>query len=238
MIVIKNTEFFKKAIETISSFVPEGNMRFSEKGIYFKAVDPSQVVLVDYFIDKKIFDEYDLEPNFVGIDLVELNKIIQRILPKDKLIISLSDAELKIKLDSDLKRSFRLPLIDVSGEEAKTPDIKYDSKISISSVSLKEILRDAKLFGSSVILKIIDEKFFLEARGSQGTMDSEATSVSKIESSKNIHSKFSLSFFQTIINGADISEKILLELKNDSPMRVSYNIGQSKITFYLAHMLL
>ncbi len=238
MIVLKNVDFFKKALEAISSFVPEGNLRFSDKGIYFKAVDPSQVVLVDYFIDKKLFDDYTIEPNFVGIDMVELNKILQRTLLKDKLTIDLSDAELKIKLESDLKRSFRLPLIDVGGEEAKTPEIKYDSKIIIGSISLKEMLRDAKLFGSSVILKINNGKFFVEARGSQGTMDSEATSVSKIVSSNNIHSKFSLNFFQTIIKECDSSEKILLELKNDSPIRVSFNIGQSKITFYLAHMIL
>lgn len=238
MIVLKNTEFFKKALEAISSFIPEGNIRFSEKGIYFKAVDPSQVVLVDYFIDKKLFDEYLIEPNFVGVDLVELNKILQRALPKDKLIIDLSDAELKLKFESDLKRSFRLPLIDVNGEEAKTPEIKYDSKIIIGSTSLKEMLRDASLFGSSIILKINNGAFFVEARGSQGTMNSEATSVSKIESSKDIHSKFSLNFLQTIIKEADFAEKITLELKNDSPIKVSYNIGNSKITFYLAHMIL
>lgn len=238
MIILKNTDFFKKALEAISSFIPEGNIRFSEKGIYFKAVDPSQVVLVDYFIDKKLFDEYDIEPNFVGVDLVELNKIVQRTMPKDKLTIELSDAELKIRLESDLKRSFRLPLIDISGEEAKIPSIVYDSKIIIGAVSLKEMLRDANLFGSSVILKVREGKFFVEARGSQGTMDSEATIVSKIESNKDIHSKFSLSFFQTIVKEADQSQKIVLELKNDSPIRVSYNIGNSKITFYLAHMIL
>ncbi|MDD4251405.1 MAG: hypothetical protein PHX27_04405 [Candidatus ainarchaeum sp.] len=238
MIVLKNVDFFKKALEAISSFIPEGNVRFSDKGIFFKAVDPSQVVLVDYFIDKKLFDEYSIEPNFVGIDMVELNKILQRVLLKDKLTLDLSDAELKIKFESDLKRSFRLPLIDVGTEEAKIPVVKYDSKIVIGSVSLKEIMRDAKLFGSSVVLKINNGKFFIEARGPQGTMDSEATGVSKIESASDIHSKFSLNFFQTIINEADASEKITLELKNDSPMRVSFNIGQSKIVFYLAHMLL
>jgi proliferating cell nuclear antigen len=238
MIVLKNVDFFKKALEAISSFIPEGNIRFSDKGIYFKAVDPSQVVLVDYFIDKKLFDDYSIEPNFVGVDLVELNKIIQRTLPKDKLTIDLTDSELKIRLESDLKRSFRLPLIDVNGDEAKTPDVKYDSKIIIGSVSLKEMLRDANLFGSSVIIKIKNGKFSVEARGPQGTMDSEATSVSKIDSLKDIHTKFSLSFFQTILKEADSAEKIVLELKNDSPIRVSFNIGQSKIVFYLAHMIL
>jgi proliferating cell nuclear antigen len=238
MIELKKMEFLKNALEAISAFIPEGNFRFSDDGVYFKAIDPSQVLLVDYFIDKKLFDKYDIETNFVGIDLIEFNKILQRAMPQDKLSIDLIDSEMKIKLESELKRSFRLPLIDVSEGEIKAPEVKYDAKIIIGSVSLKEMLRDAALFGSSVVLKLKDRKFFVEARGSQGTMDSEATSVSKIEASANVTCKFSLNFLHNIIKEADQGTKVTIELKPDSPMKVSYNIGESKITFYLAHMIL
>jgi len=47
MIELKKTDFFGRALEAISSFIPEGNFRFSDKGVSFKAIDPSQVVLVD-----------------------------------------------------------------------------------------------------------------------------------------------------------------------------------------------
>ncbi len=238
MIEMKNSSFFKNAVEALSAFIPEGNFRFSEKGIYFRAVDPSQVVLVDYFVDKKLFDKYEVEPNFVGIDLVEFNKLLQRSLPNDKVLINLLDSELQIKLESDLKRSFKLPLIDVSEDEAKIPQISYETKIVIGAVSLKEMLKDAGLFSSSVVLKLKGQKFSIEAKGASGVMDSEATSVSKIESQKDVTAKFSLNFLQNIIKEADPSEKIEIFLKSDSPMKVSYNIGQSRITFYLAHMIL
>ena len=91
MIESRQSDFFRSAVESISSFVPEGNFRFSDKGVFFKSIDPSQVVLVDFFVDKKYFDKYAIEPNFVGVDLVELNKILQRALPSDKLILSISD---------------------------------------------------------------------------------------------------------------------------------------------------
>jgi len=238
MIELKNSAFFRNALEAISAFIPEGNFRFSEDGVYFKAIDPSQVVLVDYFIDKKLFDKYDVEPNFVGIDIVEMNKILQRAMPQDKLSIDLSDSELRIKLESELKRSFRLPLIDVSEEEVKIPDIKYSTKIIVGSNSLKEVLRDAALFGSSVVLKIKNGAFVIEARGSQGTMESEAKNVSEVESNGDVTAKFSLNFLQNIVKEADPAKKINIGLKSDSPMKVSFEMGQSKITFFLAHMIL
>lgn len=238
MIELKQVDFFKSAVESISSFIPEGNFRFSDKGIFFKAIDPSQVVLVDYFVDKKCFDKYLVEPNYVGVDVVELNRILQRSLAGDKLFLDVSDAELKIRLESDMKRSFRLPLIDVSGEEPKSPPIEYEAKIEISAQSFKEVLKDAGLFGTSVILKVTDGKFFVEAKGSQGVMEAEATKISTIASKKEITAKFSLNFLQSIVKQADNEKMILIELKNDSAMRVSYAIGPSRIVFYLAHMIL
>lgn len=99
MIELNKVDFWKRAIEAISVFIPEGNFRFSDNGIYFKAIDPSQIVLVDYFIDKKSFDKYDIEPNFVGIDLVEFNKLMQRCMSNDKLSMDVNDAEMKVKLE-------------------------------------------------------------------------------------------------------------------------------------------
>ncbi|MEI7961055.1 MAG: proliferating cell nuclear antigen (pcna) [archaeon] len=238
MLELRQATFFKIAVESIASFIPEGNFRFSDKGISFKAIDPSQVVLVDYFVDKKHFDKYVIEPNFVGVDLVELNKILQRAMPDDKMLLDVSDAEMKIRFESDMKRSFRLPLIDVSDDDVKIPSIEYEAKIDISAASFKEVLKDASLFGSSIVLKATDGKFFIEAKGSQGVMESEATKVSHVSSKKEITAKFSLNFLQNIVRQAENEKQLTIELKNDAAMRVSYLIGPGKIVFYLAHMIL
>jgi proliferating cell nuclear antigen len=238
MIELKSTDFFGRALEAISSFIPEGNFRFAEKGVSFKAIDPSQVVLVDYFVDKKVFDKYDIEPNYVGVDIVEFNKIIQRINNNDKLSMDVLDAEMKIVFESDLKRNFRLPLIDVSEEEAKIPQIEYETKIEIKAASLKEMLKDAALFGSSVVVRVKDKGFFIEARGSQGTMDSESGKMAKVNGKDDVTAKFSLNFFQNIVKEANNDKDITIELRSDSPMKVSFSIGESNIVFYLAHMIL
>ncbi len=238
MLELKNSFFLKSAVESISSFIPEGNFRFSDKGVSLRAIDPSQVVLVDYFVDKKNFDKYVIEPSFVGLDVVELNSILQRAMPNDKLLIDVSDAELKVRFESELKRYFRLPLIDVSEGEIKVPAIEYEAKVDILALSFKEILKDASLFGSSVVLKVSDGKFFIEAKGASGVMESEATRVSTISTKKEITAKFSLNFLQNIARQADNEKHISIELKNDAAMKVSYSIGPGKIVFYLAHMIL
>ena len=164
-IELKNVDLWRRSIDAIASFISEGNFRFNEKGISFKAVDPSQIVLVDYIMDKGAFEKFDIEPTYIGVDLVELNKIMQRSLPNDKLTMEVSDSELSLKLEGDMLRSFRLPLIEVSEEDINIPQPKFDAKVEIAGRIIKEALKDASLFGSSVVLRIKGSQFTIEARG-------------------------------------------------------------------------
>lgn len=240
MIELKRVSVFQKAVNAISSFISEGNFRFSSNGLSFKAMDPSQIVLVNFAVEKGVFEKYDIEPTFVGIDLVELNKIMQRTFPSDKLVLDLSDSELLVKLEGELDRSFKLPLIDVSEEEINIPVTKFDAKVSINARILKEALKDASLFGSSVVLRVKGNQFFIEARGHQGTLKTITRETANIvsKSSDEIVSKYSLNFLQNIVREAENEKNIVLEFKNDSPMKVSYKLGDSDIQFHLAHMIL
>lgn len=240
MIGLKKVGLWKRSVDAISSFVSEGNFRFSDSGIYFKAIDPGQIVLVNYEMAKSVFDKYDIEPTFVGVDLAELSKIMSRALPNDRLFMDITDSDLIIKLEGDLTRSFRLPLIDVGEEEINIPQSKYDAKIQIKGRILKEALKDASLFGSSIVLKVKQNQFFAEARGSGGSLNisSKNTKGISVSSSKEVVAKYSLNYLINMVKEADSDKNVTMELKTDNPLRVAYKIGDSEIQFYLAHMIL
>ncbi|MBN1941596.1 MAG: hypothetical protein JW772_05435 [Candidatus Diapherotrites archaeon] len=231
---------FKKAIDAISSFISEGNIHFSDSGIFFKAIDPSQVVFVEFDFPKKLFEKYDIEPTLVGLDLVELSKIMARAMPEDKLIMDVTDSELKLTLDGEILRKFSLPLLDINEEEINIPETTYSSKVEINSRVFREMLKDAALFGSSIVFKIKGTNFIIESQGSTGTLN---TSIKQartaiVKSNAEVTSKYSLNFLQNIVKEADSDKKILMELKSDSAMGVSYSLGPSNIQFRLAHMIL
>ena len=240
MIELKNVGMWQKSIGAISTFISEGNFRFSDSGVSFRATDPSQVVMVDFSVSKDAFDKYELEPTFVGIDLVELNKIVSRTLPSDKMLMNLNDSEMQIRLEGDLCRAFRLPLIDVSEVDVKPPKTSFDATVEISACILKEALKDALLFGSSVVFRVNDGQFLIEARGPQGTLKTVAkqTKHVTVKSSAEVVSKYSLNFLQNIVREANPEQKIVLELKSDAPMKVSYKIEAAQMQFHLAHMIL
>ena len=240
MIKISKVVPFQSAIRAIANFISEGNFRFNEKGLSFRAIDPSQIVLVSYHADKSFFEEFDVEPNLVGLDIDELNKVVKRASSSDKLELDLEDSYLRITIKGSLIRNFRLPLIDVLEDEPEVPEQDYDASVEIEARVLQEALKDASLFGSSVIFRIENSRLFIEARGSQGTLKTEAKQgeLVKIKSKADVVSKYSLNFLENIVREAEPGNRILLELKNEAPMRISYNIGPANIQFHLAHMIL
>src|SRR3989344_3290761 len=240
MIELKKADSLRKSISAISSFISEGNLRFNGEGLHLRAIDHSQIVLVNFRMETDAFDKFEIEPSFVGVDLTELNKIISRGQLNDKLQISLSDSELKLQLTGDLERKFNLPLIDVREEEINLPKHTYEATVDISARLLKESLKDASLFGSSVVLKTKGDRFLIEAKGSHGTLNADSKDAKgiKVKSTKDVTAKFSLNFLHNIVKESEGDEKITLHLKNDAPMKIYYEIGKCKLEFFIAHMII
>ncbi|PIU21805.1 MAG: hypothetical protein COT15_00455 [Candidatus Diapherotrites archaeon CG08_land_8_20_14_0_20_34_12] len=239
MIVLENTKQLQTAIKSISNFISEGNFRFNDKGIALRAIDPSQIVLVNYFAPKGIFKKFSVEPSLIGINIEDFDKIMRRVFSNDVLELSLEDSCLNIRFVGELDRTFKLSLIELNEEEASLPEVAFNAKITIKARILQETLKDASLFGSSIVLKIKDNVLTMEARGQQGTLK---TLIKKecaaVDSKEEINNKYSLSFFENLIKEADPESDIKLELKNEAPMKISYKIADSEIQFYLAHMIL
>jgi len=240
MIELKNVDGWRRSIGAIATFISEGNFRFNENGVHLRAIDSSQIVLVDFLMNKNSFSHYEIEPNFVGIDLVELNKIVARSLPGERLKMDLSDSEMHIQLVGGFEKSFKLPLIETSDDEISLPTHSYDCTIEINARIFKEALKDASIFGSAVVLKVKNKQFLIEAKGSHGNLSSVSkdSKLIKVIGQKDITAKFSLNFLQNIVKEANGEDKIKLELKSDSPMKISYKINNNEIRFFLAHMLL
>jgi DNA polymerase III sliding clamp (beta) subunit (PCNA family) len=230
----------QRAVSSIAAFVSEGNVRFNAQGVFFRETDPSQIVLADFFIPRGFFSKFSVEPAFVGIDLGELNRILSRSQPNDLLRMDLRDSELVLELEGDLSRKFFLPLIDVAREEPSLPSPKFEAVVQVNARVLKEALKDAALFGNSVVLKVKDGAFLVESRGNQGVLQATASqaSVVSVKQSAEAVGKFNLTYLQNILKEAENDKRITLELRTDSPAKVSFVIADLPIQFYLAHMIL
>lgn len=72
-----------------------------EEGIRLKAMDPSHVMLVDFFIPKSAFEEFVVEKEtLLFIHLEKVSKILRRASRSDKLMLESDGTRLSIGLIS------------------------------------------------------------------------------------------------------------------------------------------
>lgn len=241
MIKLKNARVFQSAVSGISSFIAEGNFRFNDSGLAFKALDPSQVVLADLKLPKELFEKFDVEPSLIGLNLQELNKVLKRVDNNSALEMNLLDSTLSLKIKSEFEKTFSLPLLDLNEEETNEPKISnFDAEIEINAKVFQEALKDASLFGTTVVLTVKEGTFLIETSSNNGSfnINSKEHKNLKIKSKKSVTSKFSLSFLESIVREANPDSIISLKLKSESPMKIHYEISKATFDFYLAHMIL
>jgi len=90
--VISDTKAWKNSIDAIAALIDEGTLQIDEKGIKLRAMDPSQIALVDLELPSSSFEEYKVEkPVNIGIDFTELSKITKRSRAEDKIELSFVD---------------------------------------------------------------------------------------------------------------------------------------------------
>jgi proliferating cell nuclear antigen len=238
MISTKNTNLLTKSLETITPLIQETNVRFKDEGIYIKAIDKTQILLVDFFMSKKAFDTYAVEPSLVGLNILELKNMLSRSFGEDKLQLNLKDQGLDVYLLGKIERKFYLSFLDISEQNINLPEIRYEVEFNIAAGLLKEILTDINLVASTIIFKINDGKLIIEATGEKGNIKTTLPEI-KVKSKKNFSAKFSLSFLRNIVKSMDNDKVLLIKLAEDVPIYIEYTLSKDCIIkFYLSSMLI
>src|SRR3989338_3801559 len=95
--VISDVSLLRDAIDTISQLIGEGVFKADSEGIAFNATDRAIVAVVDFRLDKSIFEGYEVSGTVkMGVNIDNLLQILRRAGGADKLELSLSDDESKL----------------------------------------------------------------------------------------------------------------------------------------------
>ena len=239
-LVLKGADVFKKSIEAISVLIDEAELVVSANGLELKATDPSQISMVDFSLPKKAFSKFEAVDSRLGLDLDYLNQVLSRSQAGDELVLSLDEkkAFLVVSFKGNAERSFQVPLIDVSSSAVPSPRIEFDAELIISAAFLQSAFKDAALISSHVVLGCSEDKFFVKANSSKGNLNEEVKqnkiSLSELRVKRECRSMFPLDYLQDMLKVASSDTKVDLFLKSNAPVKVSYQIGEASISYFLA----
>lgn len=239
--VLEKAGDFQKSVNAISALIDEAEFVVNENGLALKAADPSQVAMVDFFVDKKAFKEFDAkEETKIGLDLDYLNQVMGRAKPTDELTLEISDNYLKARFRGASNRSFDMPLLDLSTTvgELPNPQITETQTASIKASILLDGFKDASLVSSHASIGAEENAFAIKTNSSKGEFDLKIEKDNKnlLEASSTEEglSMFPLDYLQDILKGTYGNTVVGLRMKKDSPIEITYSIGAAELKYFLA----
>lgn len=234
--VVNDTKSWRNSIDAIAALIDEGTFQVDDSGIKLRAMDPSQIALVDFILPGKGFEKFEVQkPVNIGIDLIELSKITKRSKPEDKIEISFDGNRFKMVFKGETTRNFSLSVIEASSTPPREPKIDFTAEIKITPSIIKEALKDAELVSNHVALHA-DNGLTFRADGDTGSVDITLTEEKILSSSIKTPARavFSLDHLNNILKGAEAPSVVSLSLKSDAPLRIEYSVGDAKLVYYLA----
>jgi proliferating cell nuclear antigen PCNA len=236
-LIINDTKEFYKSIDAIGVLINEGLFTIDKDKFYLRATDPSQISLVDFVMPKDAFEEFVFDTNDklnFGININNLLQILSHSNSDDKLSLEIQEGKPTLLLEfiGKSKRSFTIPLIDVSDQQNPIPQIPFDVDIQLSYEQLNAGIKDAALFSSHLVFFVKDNKLILQTHSSKGEFKQEIQSGEVTINGTQAKAMFPLEYLQNMIKNAKTT--ITLKLKDDMPIEISYTIGKSAIRYFLA----
>jgi len=241
-LILKDATFFRKCVDAIGALVDEAEFMLNDEGLFLKATDPSQISMVDFSIAKKAFEAFDVkEQTKIGIDLDYFGQVLGRAKTGDSLELSFDDNKTKLLVifSSSAKRTFEVPLIDVSSGELPSPKIEFDAELAVSSGDVMDGIKDALLISTHITLGVDEEHFFIRANSSKGRLNNQIKLndkkvVSSFKAKNEAKATFPLDYLRDMVKGAASDVPITIKLKTNAPISISYKIGEANINYFLA----
>lgn len=230
---------FKSLLEVLKDIINDVNICFNKDGMKIIAFDVARVTLVYMFMSADNFEEYNCNKEiFVGINVLNMFKLLKSISNNDVLSMNVTDECLNIILTNDSKKStskFSIKLLDLNEDVLEVPDIEMPLMTTVSSLDFQKIVRDMSNIGDNMVIKRTKNTIEFECIGD---FASKTTSIEQTEDVGEMTSTglFSLKYL-SMFTKATILCPIVQILQNDdeSPAIFKYNIANlGELKFYLA----
>jgi proliferating cell nuclear antigen len=195
--------------------------------------------MVDLYIPANLFKEYNVEQDTkIGVRLDDINDVLKRAKKEDEISFEVFGGRLVITLAGRVERRFRLPLLDISGQEPPEPKLNFAVAAKMLSNMFRDALEDAGLVSETVKIKAENENLWFIARGDKGEVESkfsiETGSLVEIAVKEAAEAIYGLDLLDKIVSKAyKVSDILGLRFATNMPLELTFDVANGGTLKYL-----
>lgn len=238
-LVFPEAREWRYTIEGLAAIVEEASFVATPEGLKLRALDPGRVAMVDLFMPPTVFEEYKVEAEAkIGVSFDDLVDVVKRAKPGDRLVMEVSGNRLTVTLAGKAERRFRLPLLDIAGQELPTPRLNFTVAAKMLSDTFRDALKDAELVAESVRLKAEGENLLMIARSDKGEVETRFSlsegSLMEIDVKEPAEAIYGIDFLDKIVSKAyRVSDIVTLRFATNMPLELTFDVAGGGTLKYL-----
>ena len=228
-LTLTEPRLLKEPINTISELVNDVKLSIDKDKVELIAIDPSNVAMVVFRLLSSAFVEYQVTGKVdISIRLDGLKQVLKRAKPSDTLILQLDEDKrrLKLQLNGETSRTFNVSLLDLEQKEQKIPDLKFNARIEMNSITFDEAIQDMDIISDSVSLTVDEKKFSIASEGniSDGLVEitDDSGALISMDKKEPFKARYSIEYLKKIIKGSRLADKVIIQFDKDYPLKVDY----------------
>lgn len=229
----------KVLVEALKEILTDTVIEITPENIKICTMDSSHIILIHLKLDASKFEYYYCESRkFIGVNILNLNKIIKTINNNDTLTLFMRADDcnhLCIRIENNEKNTMRttkLNLLDLENTNFEIPAAVFHSVITLPSGDFQKICRDISNLSEYMEIKNVNNKLIISCNGdfcSQEIVisDSDKKRMDKLnECSQEIfQGVFNVKYLVLFTKCTNLSNTVELYLKNDYPLIIQYTVG-------------
>lgn len=243
-IELSDVDLLKNTVPIIAEIVDEGVFKVGKNGISMLSPDRAMVAVIDFTLLSSAFDTYQVDNEVnLGLNLSNFVSILKRVKSNDKLIMEMDEGgnKLRLTLEGNGKRTFELPLLDISMEKPPIDQLSFGGKVQLESEVFEEGVADAEIAGDSIIFEAGPEGgFTMHAKGDISSTKLEMkkgqhNGLLGLETKEALRGRYPLEYLKKMAKAGKLANQMTLEFGTDYPMRLAFQvIDKMKLSFVLA----
>lgn len=255
---------FATIFRHLKDLVPDVNLELYDTYMYMQGMGSSHASLVELQLNKDWFEVYDVDqteghPEILGIHCEILFRTISCLEEGQKITICMNPGDDRLAIDftgstegkRSIKKSFKMPLINIETESVLVPEKEYEADIAIAPGQFSQLINQLSIFGEDLRINCNMETIDLISKGDHGKMtasiEDEDIVEYAIEEDTEVNLYCSLRQIQHMCSYAKISDILFINVSRGSPLKVLYPLdggenpdadsgieGRSFLRFFLA----
>jgi proliferating cell nuclear antigen len=218
-------------VDAVKDILTEVNVEVDSAGIKIIAMDGTHTILVHMRLYADRFDEfYCSQKCILGVDFVNLNKMVKQIKNEDSLVLFLEKgnmSRLGIRIMNGEKQMVTtkyLNLMELDIQPIDIPPAHFPSVITMPSLDFQNIIKDLILLGDKVEIKSAENELTFRLEG--GEFGSQETICLLPKPQKEIvQGYFLLKPLSLFTKCTPMSTDIMIYLKNKYPIIIEYSVA-------------